>query len=443
MARIVTPSSPKELVDLPFVEIGVKLSEVEKEYYKPGSAVHYQKNSGMSFIQLALMLSHFLKGASLVCGNIDTLSEIMRLVKRNQFGDAHDLFSKCQEGWVLKFPWTAAHSSESEEPWQKLSNVYGDSVSGAIKDVLEGCAGSVISEPWLSMMGTLSRNTIAITPVSGSSPVRLLCVEMDLWFPTIEQGVRIDGASRKITDISEGPLTLDGINNLNARNLGFYAGHTSISTRLINPKMTLAENLTFNMLLQYVAGKMQNIQFYANGDEFYKNIRSNLPLGAFFGQQVVTPAHDAPPLVLLHSNPGDLYKLLRDKFPGGRNLRQGGVFAHPSRAAKISGSAASLSLIGKNATTSRRKRGQGFLLYDRDTATTLKDALEVKDTAFVGHEMFEDYLDWYKEKRNLASRMTVRLGDPAPQWGKWGFNPWRFSELPENARLFIKIIKED
>ena len=439
MARTITPSSPSALMDAPFIEFGVRMSAIEKLYYA-GSESSYMQSHGLPFMNFALLLMHFLKGASLISGNEEQLRHLMRLINTNRYADALEHF-QTTEGWEIKFPWTKAHTDFDAEPWRRLCGVYGSDCVEDIKNVLGGVAANIIYGGWLGTSDTMSRNTVKISPVSGYNPVRIDCLTMDLWFPKLEQGIRIDGKTRKFLDLSEGPL--EGyMESLDSQNFGFYAGHYNIPMRSWNPRFTLAENMTFNLILTYLVTKLTKVQYFSKDDEFWQNIRSNIPLGAYFGNQIVIPQWDAPPVVTLHNTPGDLYQMLRSKLPDGHTLRQGGLFVAPSSKARQAGTAATLSLVGKNATTSHRRKRAGYLLYDRDTAETLKDALAVRDSTFAGHEMFEDYLDWYKEMRSRAARITVKMGEPAPKWGKWGFNPWRFAELPENARLFVKVLPE-
>jgi hypothetical protein len=200
--------------------------------------------------------------------------------------------------------------------------------------------------------------------------------------------------------------------------------------------------MVYNMALNYAGSMLYDLNRFARAGDgentFYSRIRSNIPMGAFLGNPVLS--QNSVPVVVLHSNPGKLYNLLRNRMPGGRNLRQQGVFAKPNREAQRTGTAANIALIGKEGTSSRRKRAQGFRLLDRDTAETLKSALDVGGQVFTAHTVFEEYLEWYKNKRRLAARISLANGT-TEEWGKWGFNPWSFSEHPETAKLFIKIME--
>jgi len=431
MTRTKLPSN-KDLLETPFVEVSLTLDEIKKAIYDRGPV--FSDTVFLTFGEICTLLTRFFNGGSVVAGNATLLAKITALVKRDRHEEAFTLWNENGEEWTLRFPWVQPFGDSPL--WRGVYAFHGEYLGNNLRNAMCGTADNLFAAAWLEQQGGMSRLTAKLRRVGEIG--RLEAVTQDIWLSEMDQGFRVHASDRTVEDISEAPM---GETRTRLPD-SFTAGHTTVPFRATSPDMTMVGNMIYNMALQYVHNMLTDLNRFAmagNGeDTFYKRIRSNIPLGAFLGNPVMS--RDGVPVVGLHSTPGNLYNTLRNRMPGGRNLRQQGVFAKPSREAQRTGTAANLALIGKNGTSSYRKRAQGFRLLDRDTAEALKGALDVGEQVFTALAVFEEYLEWYKNKRRLASRIALANGNHE-EWGKWGFNPWRFSEYPENARLFIKIVE--
>jgi hypothetical protein len=408
------------------------MDELKKAYFDHGKS--FSSTTNLNFGEVCTLLTRVFNGGSVVTGNATSLAKIIALIKQDRREEAFRMWGDTAEEWTLRFPWLQPFGDSAM--WASIYAIHGDSQGQNLRNAMKATADVVFLAEWLYQQGGMSRLTAKLRRVGNTA--RLDVISQDIWLSELDQGLRIHTASRWVEDLSENPL-----GELRTRlPVNFIAGYTNILFRATSPDMTLVGNMIYNMALDYVNTMLHNLNRFAwagdGEDTFYSRIRSNIPLGAFLGNPVLS--QNAVPVVALHSNPGKLYNLLRNRMPGGRNLRQQGVFAKPNREARRTGTAANLALIGKDGTSSRLKRAQGFRLLDRDTAETLKGALDVGGQVFTAHTVFEEYLEWYKNKRRLAARISLANGTKE-EWGKWGFNPWSFSEYPENARLFIKILE--
>lgn len=446
MARRTVPSSPKELIPTPFVEVLVSQEELDLAYFsRPQS-----RTANVSFMDMALLFTRFLKTARLVSGDRDAVNKLYSKISTHNYEDAASFFSALPpEGFTLQFSWVAPFGDvQRNELWKSMISVYGIEFVNTVSNLFDGPAVQVLNEAWLGGQEAMSKITLNFRAVTGEKPVRVDCITQDIWFPSMDQGIRVDPLTQKFEDLSDAPIGADVLSKYKPDGTHFSPGYNTIPHRNVTGNLTLAGNLVYNMALNYAAGRLSNLNSFVTDfrnnpeDNFYTRIRTNLPLGAFLGNPITTTGYDSPPVVLLHNNPGILYQVFKEKLAGRDNLRQQGVFAPPSSEARRTGSAANLELVGKKAVTSRYRKGQGYLLYDRETATTLKGALRVEDEVFHAHEIFEEYLEWYKDRRKVAAQIMLRAGEPPPQWGKWGFNPWQFSQFPENARVFVKMKEE-
>jgi hypothetical protein len=432
MTRTKLPSSNKDLLETPFVEVSITMDELKKAYFNHNKS--FSSGANLTFGEVCTLLTRLFNGGSVVAGNATSLAKIIALIKQDKREEAFRLWGDTAEEWTLRFPWLQPFGDSAM--WNDIYAIHGDNQGNNLRNAMKSTADIVFSADWLDQQGGMSRLTAKLRRVGNIA--RLDAISQDIWLSAIDQGFRVHTESRWIEDLSESPIG----ELRNSLPVNFTAGYTGIFFRATSPDMTLVGNMVYSMALNHVNNMLSDLNRFARAgdgeDTFYSRIRSNIPLGAFLGNPVLS--QDAVPVVGLHSNPGKLYNILRDKMPGGRNLRQQGVFAKPSQEAHRTGTAANLALVGKDGTTSRRKRAQGFRLLDRDTAETLKGALDVGGQVFTAHAVFEEYLEWYKNKRGLAARISLSNGTKE-EWGKWGFNPWRFSEYPENARLFIKILE--
>jgi hypothetical protein len=408
------------------------MDELKKAYFDHGKS--FSSTTNLNFGEVCTLLTRFFNGGSVIAGNATLLAKIIALIKQDKREEAFRLWGNTAEEWTLRFPWVQPFGNSSM--WTDIYAINGDNQGHTLRNAMKAAADVLFLAGWLDQQGGMSRLTAKLRRVGNT--IHMETVSQDIWLSELDQGFRIHTASRWVEDLSDNP-----IGELQIRlPANFIAGYTNIPFRATSPDMTLVGNMVYNMALHYVNNMLYDLNRFARAGDgentFYSRIRSNIPLGAFLGNPVLS--QNAVPIVVLHSNPGKLYNLLRNRMPGGRNLRQQGVFAKPNREARRTGTAANLALIGKDGTSSRRKRAQGFRLLDRDTAETLKGALDVGGQVFTAHTVFEEYLEWYKNKRRLAARISLANGTKE-EWGKWGFNPWSFSEYPENARLFIKILE--
>ena len=84
MARRTVPSSPKELIPTPFVEVLVSQEELDLAYFsRPQS-----RTANVSFMDMALLFTRFLKTARLVSGDRDAVNKLYSKISTHNYEDA-------------------------------------------------------------------------------------------------------------------------------------------------------------------------------------------------------------------------------------------------------------------------------------------------------------------------------------------------------------------
>jgi len=334
---------------------------------------------------------------------------------------------------TIRFPWVNPYTNTALR--QRLSMLWGDPVVSRGFETLKGSLGSVLGESWLVAQDARTRVTYDLwwnpnLPTLTNMKLKT----MDAWFPKINQGVSVDGVTRKMLDLSSEPVG-EHLEALALRNCAFYPGRSGVNCVLTRPKLTFLGNLFFNLGFIYVSQTLQNVNRWHHNKSFFDRVDTKgLPIAAFLGCTGVVV--DGDPCVTLHTSPRNAYNEVKRRAEFRDQLRWTGIHAPPSAEAVKSGTAANLNLVGKKTNTSRYRRNKNYLLYDRETATELRDAIGLHPAIMETHEMLDGYLDWYHERREEAARyFRSRKEEFKP--GRWGFEPFAFAGVPETARLYM------
>ena len=439
MARSTIASIPSDIFPPPFVEFTVPKPDLMSFFYGETANIGYAHTHSCPFVDFMHTLSIFQGKVKFLGGSVEKWQGIMHSIKTGQTTNAFDIFSTITNGEFLELelPWMEPYTSKR---LIELGAVFGDSFIGTLRNIIKGCVETVLWSGWLTSNAASCRTRMRVSFRQGSNCVRMDTVHTDVWFPTMEQGVRIEGVTRKFHDLSEGPLGLEPIERGVFRSFGFNAVQLGITIKQMRPDMSMAQNMTWNMVLQFIATRLGDLNSWVlYKDSFFAKVRANIPLGMFLGQQIVVV--EGSPAVLLNTDPSEMYGLFKDKCSFAHQLRWQGIHAAPTTAAIKSGSSATLSLLGKKTRSSRRKYGQGYLLYNRETTEQLSDALRLERGTADSFDVLNDYLGWYQGLRDEAKKMVKRHEGSNPEWGRWGFKPLGFAGYPGNAKIYVKLVE--
>ena len=446
MARSTTTSDPTKLFTAPFIEFTITHDEVNQEFFRenPNHGVNLNThNTASPFMLFATILNIFGKNTKLMEGDRESYDTFRGYISTGQYQSAFELMASqpADAFWDLQFPWMQLYNARGK--FKELEAIYGMETLHGIRNICKGIGPSVLFTPGLRSLDVMSRfrTRVSIHNQKYSDAfIRYDTIYSDIWIPQSEQGVRIDGTTRKFTDLSEGPFGVEGLSNSDTRSFGFFAGNTAIPNRIMNPNMSLAQNMMFNMCLQLIHNRVSSLNTWNKYQEgFFSRVRSNVPLGMFLGQQLCVV--EGVPVMLLHSDPSEAYSTFKTKTTYGHQLRWTGIQAAPNRQAKVSGTAATLSLVSKKTRVSRKRSEKGFRLFDRETTEQLADALDLHPCVVPTHDLLNEYLRWYQNLRDTARKIVKQKEGEAPKWGRWGFKPLAFSGYPGNARVFIKLVE--
>lgn len=438
MARSVIPSEPSKLFPAPFVEANVSKSDILAEFYDTkDTMITTSRNS--SFMEFAHMLNiiGFTK-VKFIKGSTEKWEQMVTAIKRGLFQDAYQIFTTVSDTdeWTLEFPWTNVWGNNAK--FDTLALTYGDHLIQQIRMILQGNSGEVIGADWLESQSATCRTQHRVKYRAGSQCVRFDTLQMDVWFPKLEQGLRLSGVGRRFYDLSDQPAGDDDFAKNSLNRFSFTTGNTHIRHRQYRPDMTLAQNMTWNLCLQLVSNRLFNINGWVrNKESFFDKIRSNIPLGMYIGQQVCIV--EGQPMVLLNKDPSETYAIFKAKAAFAHQLRWTGILAPPSAAARQSGVEGNLGFMGKKTRTSRWRTPRGSLLYNRETTEKLGEALALDRGVLESHDVLNEFLAWYQDIKTTAQKMVRQKEGATPKWGRWGFKPLDFAGYPGNAKLYIKL----